>query len=131
MPASCKKGGMAMAFPDVCKTPAPPAPPVPIPYPNIAQIAQASKESKKVKICGKGGCTIKTQVPRSNGDEAGTIGGMVSSCNMGKLEYVKGSSKVKYEGKKATFVSAPTKQNKGNAVGAQVAPSQTKVLIMP
>ena len=30
-------GGMSIAFPDVCKTPAPPAPPIPIPYPNIGQ----------------------------------------------------------------------------------------------
>ena len=30
-------GGLSIAFPDVCKTPAPPAPPIPIPYPNIAK----------------------------------------------------------------------------------------------
>ena len=29
--------GISIAFPDVCKTPAPPAPFVPIPYPNIAK----------------------------------------------------------------------------------------------
>ena len=30
--------GVTIAFPDVCKTPAPPAPaPLPIPYPNIAK----------------------------------------------------------------------------------------------
>ena len=30
--------GVSIAFPDVCKTPAPPAPFVPIPYPNIGGI---------------------------------------------------------------------------------------------
>ena len=29
-------GGTTIAFPDVCKTPAPPAGPVPIPYPNTS-----------------------------------------------------------------------------------------------
>jgi hypothetical protein len=130
LPASCKKGGQAAAFPDVCKTPSPGGP-IPIPYPNMVQVAQASKTAKKVKIVGKPACTKKSEVPRSMGDEAGTAGGVVSSCNMGKLQYAKGSAKVKFEGKKAVYVSAPTKHNKGNAVGAQVAPSQTKVLIAP
>ncbi len=129
-PASCKKGGQAAAFPDVCKTPSP-AGPVPIPYPNIVQVAQASKTAKKVKIVGKLACTKKTEVPRSMGDEAGTAGGVVSSCIMGKLQFIKGSAKVKYEGKKAVYVTVLTKHNKGNAVGAQVAPSQTKVLVAP
>ena len=130
MPASCKKGGQAAAFPDVCKTPSPGGP-VPIPYPNIAQVAQATKTAKKVKIANKPACTKKTEVPRSNGDEPGTAGGVVSSCNMGKLQYIKGSSKVKFEGKPAVYLGAPTKHNKGNAVGAQVAPSQTRVLVAP
>lgn len=130
MPASCKKGGQAMAFPDACKTPSP-AGPVPIPYPNIVQVAQASKTAKKVKIKGKPACTKKSEVPRSNGDEAGTAGGVVSSCNMGKLQWIKGSSKVKFEGQPAVFAGGPTKHNKGNAVGSQVAPSQTDVLVMP
>ncbi len=130
MPASCKKGGMATGFPDVCKTPSPGGP-IPIPYPNIAQVSQASKTAKKVKIAKKPACTMKSEVPRSNGDEAGTAGGVVSSCNMGKLQWAMGSSKVKIEGQKAVFVSGMTKHNKGNAVGAQAAPSQTKVLVMP
>jgi len=130
MPASCKKGGQAAAFPDVCKTPSP-AGPVPIPYPNMAMVAQASKTAKKVKITGKPACTIKSEVPRSMGDEAGMPGGVVSSVNMGKLEWIKGSAKVKFEGKKAVYAGGPTKHNKGNAVGTQVAPSQTDVLVVP
>ena len=35
--------GISIAFPDVCKTPAPPAPFVPIPYPNIAKSADTSR----------------------------------------------------------------------------------------
>ena len=32
-----------MAFPDVCKVPAPPAPPVPTPFPNFAMLNQATR----------------------------------------------------------------------------------------
>ena len=42
--------GMSIAFPDVCKTPAPPAPPIPIPYPNIAQSSDAADEASNVKF---------------------------------------------------------------------------------
>ncbi len=41
-------GGVTIAFPDVCKTPAPPAPFVPIPYPNIAKSGDTAKGTKKV-----------------------------------------------------------------------------------
>ena len=67
-------GGFIVAFPDVCKTPAP-AGPVPIPYPNIAQTAKAKQQAKKVKVQKKGA------VGRSMGDEAGTLKGTVSSKN--------------------------------------------------
>jgi hypothetical protein len=43
--------GVTIAFPDVCKTPAPPAPSVPIPYPNI-KVTETSKTTKKTKIDG-------------------------------------------------------------------------------
>lgn len=39
--------GMTIAFPDVCKTPAPPAPPIPIPYPNIAMSSDTDQGSKR------------------------------------------------------------------------------------
>ncbi len=67
-PASSKGGGQCMAFPDVCKTPAPPAPFVPIPYPNISMVMQASGTASKVKICGKDAVTKSSSVSRSQGD---------------------------------------------------------------
>src|SRR5688500_7350281 len=100
-PMSCKASGQAFAMPDVCLTPAPPAPPVPIPYPNIAMMNQASKTSPRVKGCGKPACNLKTEVPRSSGDEAGLNKGVVSGMNMGKMIYKKGSTKVKVEGQSA------------------------------
>ena len=134
-PATTKGGGQCLAFPDVCKTPAPPAPFAPIPYPNIAMCnsAKGSTCSKKVKIVNKKACTKKTEIGRSQGDEAGTMKGMVSSTNMDKATRIKGFSKVKIEGAEIVTVLKPTKHNGSNAnapAGAQLAPSQTKVICM-
>ena len=134
LPASTKGGGQTFAFPDVCKTPAPPAPPIPIPYPNIGMVNQVTGESKKVKFSGAGVVTKKSKMTRSQGDEAGTLGGVVSNMNMNQVQYKKGSSKVKVEGQPVQHLTAMTGHNGSNAnmpAGMQVAPSQTKVLVMP
>ena len=130
-PASSKGGGQTFAMPDVCKTPSPGGP-IPLPYPNIGMVMQVVKESKKVKLCGKGAVTKKSEMSRSQGDEAGTIGGVVSNQNMSKIVYKKGSSKVKIEGQPVQHLTAPTGHNGANAnmpAGMQVAPSQVKVLV--
>lgn len=133
MPASTKGGGQCFAFPDVCKTPAPPAPsPVPIPYPNIGMVMQTTGTSTKVKICQSQAVTKKSKMNMSQGDEAGVAGGMVSNRNMDKVQYRKGSGKVKIQGQEAEFLTAMTGQNGSNAnmpAGNQIAPSQVKVLV--
>lgn len=134
LPASTNGGGNCMAFPDVCKTPAPPAGPLPIPYPNTAMLNQATKTSKKVLIVKKGAVTTKSEIPKTMGDEPGTAGGMVSGRNMDKLTFKQGSSKVSVEGAPLVYVTATTGHNGANAnapAGVQVAPSQTKVLVAP
>jgi hypothetical protein len=132
MPASTKGGGQCVCnAPDVCKTPSPGGP-VPIPYPNIGQVNQASKTATKTKFVGKPVVLKNSEIPRSSGDEAGTAGGgVVSNVNMDKVTYKKGSSKLKVEGQQCEYHTAMTGHNGSNAntVGAQVAPSQTKVLI--
>lgn len=92
-------GGMTMAFPDVCLTPAPPAPPIPIPYPNIAMSSDTDKASKKVKADGNPICIQDSVFSRSSGDEAGTNKGVASGTNMDKAEFVNYSFDVKVEGK--------------------------------
>jgi hypothetical protein len=132
-PASCKAGGVCMGFPDVCKTPAPPAPPIPIPYPNIAQVASATAGtcSSKVKITNQPAVTKDSEIPMSSGDEAGVAGGVISSCNMGKAVFKMASFKVKAEGKGIAKILSMVSHNKDNfPAGMQIAPSQTKVLIM-
>ena len=133
-PAATKGGGQCMGMPDVCKTPAPPLPnPIPIPYPNLGNLVQADKVSSKVKISGKEAVTLKSEIPQSMGDEAGVQGGMISGKNMDKVTFKKGSLKVKVEGQPLihlTSVSAHNGMNANMPAGAQLVPSQVKVIVL-
>lgn len=91
--------GVTIAFPDVCKTPAPPAGPIPIPYPNIAKSSDTAKGTKKVKCDGNPTCVKDSNFSTSVGDEPGSVGGVVSSKTKGKAEFVNFSFDVKFEGK--------------------------------
>jgi hypothetical protein len=89
-----------------------------------------------VKFKGKKACTVKTEISMSSGDEGGTAGGgMVSSKMKGPAEIKMGSSKVKLQGKKAahllSMVGQNGKANHNMPAGTWVAPSQTKVKVMP
>src|SRR4051812_34336692 len=99
---STKQSGMANTTGplDVCQTPAPPAPPIAMPYPNIAQCAQADPGTctQKVKVASQPAFTKNTQIPMSSGDEAGSVGGVVSGMIKGPCLYKRFSSKVKFEG---------------------------------
>jgi hypothetical protein len=134
-PGSTNGGGQCMAAPDVCLTPQPP--PVgqaPIPYPNTAMLNQAQKTSKKVKFVNKEVLTLKSEIPKSMGDEAGTGKGVMSGMNMDKVTFKKGSSKVKIEGQPCIHLTSMTAHNGSNAnapAGSQIAPSQTKVIVAP
>lgn len=97
-----KSAGVTIAFPDVCKTPAPPAPFVPIPYPNIAMSSDSAQTAKKVKAKGCPICVKDSNFKMSTGDEAGSLMGMVSQKIKGKAEFVMSSFDVKAEGKGVT-----------------------------
>ena len=132
-PVSTKGGGMCFAFPDVLKVPIP-APPgfVPVPMPNMGQCATAVKTTLKVKVLNMPALTKNSEIPKTNGGEAGTQKGMIAPMQLDKVCYRVGSMKVKLEGAPAVMVLKPTGQNgiSANApAGMQVAPSQGKVLI--
>lgn len=135
-PASTNGDGQCVIFPDVCKTPSPGGP-VPIPYPNIAMLTQAKGNtcSSKVKIMGKKTATTITEIAMSSGDEAGTVGGVVSNTFKGPAKFKKGSSKAKAEGNPICHLTSMIGQNgvanANHPAGVQVAPSQTKVTVMP
>ena len=81
---------MTIAFPDVCKIPAPPASFAPIPYPNIqfeknlrkanAVDAKAQAGDRRAKKKQKMAIeSYKSAVSSSSGDEPGTLKGVVSA----------------------------------------------------
>jgi hypothetical protein len=111
-------GGMSMVFPDVCKTPAPPSPsPIPIPYPNIGQASDTSGGPSTVKCDGEMPMVKGANYSRSQGDEAGTIGGMLSSVNMNICEFLLYSFDVKFEGNNACRMGDQLWHNKKNILG--------------
>ncbi len=110
-------GGMSTVFPDVCKTPAPPAPPIPIPYPNIGQASDTSGGPTTVTTDGKMPMVKGAKYSRSSGDEAGTIGGVMSNVNMSECEFMMYSFDVKLEGNNACRLGDPLFQNKKNIMG--------------
>jgi len=115
-----KSSGQSPVFPDVCKTPAPPAPPVPIPYPNIAKSSDASQTAATVKADGEKIMLKSSVFSTSTGDEAGSVGGVVSNCTKGKAQFIAYSFDVKAEGENVPRNLDMMKQNGSgsyNAVG--------------
>lgn len=105
-------GGIATAFPDVCKTPSP-AGPIPIPYPNIAKSGDTADGSKKVKVDGNPIMLQGSNFSTSMGDEAGAAGGgVVSNTTKGKAEFILYSFDVKVEGKGVPRLGDMMLQNK-------------------
>jgi len=85
-PMSTKAGGMVFAFPNVNKTPTP-AGPIPIPYPSIGMLNQVKGESRVVKAVGKGVVKGDSEIPKTQGDEAGSNGGIMSGTNGDKIAF--------------------------------------------
>lgn len=111
-------GGMSTVFPDVCKTPAPPSPsPVPIPYPNIGMASDTSQGPSTVKTDGQMPMVKGAKYSRSSGDEAGTLGGVMSNVNMNECEYMMYSFDVKFEGNNACRLGDPLFHNRKNIMG--------------
>ena len=129
--ASTKQMGNCVGFPDVCITPVPP--PVtqaPVPYPNTAACPMVEDSAQKVYIAGSLAIIKKSKYSSSVGDQSGAKGGVVSSKTSGKVEYQLGSTSVKIEGSEAMRLTSMTTHNDNNSVGAQLIPSQTKVMIL-
>jgi hypothetical protein len=106
---------MAMAtLPDVCKTPSPGGP-VPIPYPNIARSSDLAKGTKTVHADGGNSIAVKnSEFSRSQGDEAGTAGGIKSSTFTKEATWLSYSMDVKFEGENACRLTDKMLMNHGN-----------------
>jgi hypothetical protein len=107
-------GGVTIAFPDVCKTPAPPGPPIPLPYPNIAKSSDTAKGTTSVKCDGQPVCVSDSNFMVSTGDEAGSLLGIASNKVKGKAEFVNWSFDVKFEGKGVARAFDPMLHNDKN-----------------
>lgn len=109
-------GIAAATVPDVCKTPSPGGP-VPIPYPNIAKSDSLNNGTTTVKADGGNMCANKgSEYSMSNGDEAGTAGGVKSSTIMKEAKWILYSMDVKLEGKNACRNSDKMTNNHENTV---------------
>jgi hypothetical protein len=136
MHISTNMSGTTLAFPNVCLTPAPPAPsPIPIPYPSIGQCASATAGtlSTKVKILNKQVMTVKSKVPTTTGDAAGSAGGVTSGVFGNQCARTQSSMKVSVEGSPVVRnldIIGSNGPSPNAPVGNQLAPSQTKVLAL-
>ena len=132
--ANCQLGGMNLAFPDTCNTPAAAGAPVPIPYPNLSQgmTANPGTACKKVYIMCMPAHNLATMGTISNGDEAGVMMGVASGMIMGPQRHLIGSFNVINEGTPVTKMTSMTGQNgmSMNVPGATLAPSQVKVMVL-
>jgi hypothetical protein len=114
--AHAGSGGMSPIFPDVCKTPTPGGP-VPIPYPNVGKASDTSGGPTSVKCDGKMPMTKGAKYSMSAGDEAGSLGGVVSSKFKGACEYMLYSFDVKFEGKNVCRLGDSLFHNEKNGMG--------------
>jgi len=125
-----------MAMPDVCLTPTPVGS-IPIPYPNMAMLEQAliSTMSESVKIGGFNAATVQTEIPMSEGDDAGVSGGVMSGTFAQGCKFKIGSESVKWEGQQAVYqgclIGHNNTSNPNMPAGNQIVPSQETVTIGP
>lgn len=129
--ANTQMGGIDNGFPDVCLTPAPPAPaPVPIPYPNIAAGPTAIPNCLTVLFCNAPAHNLGTQIPMTNGDNAGVATGVAAGTVMGPSKHLVGSFTTLVGGMPASRMTSMALQNSTNCPGARLVPSQPTVIIL-
>jgi len=129
IPITTKAGGICFAFPDVCLVPATPNP-IPTPFPNVGQCRDADGTVDAILVENKEVLVETSTLPTSSGDEAGTLGGVVSGVNRGCVKFTTASSKVYAKGKRVILGNAITTHNGDSAnhpAGSQIAPSQGSV----
>jgi hypothetical protein len=108
--------GMSLVFPDVCKTPTP-AGPVPIPYPNLGQSSNTLQGSTQTTADGQMIMVKGAKYLPTSGDEAGSVGGVVSGVFKQECEFLMYSMDVMIEGKNVCRMSDPLWHNKKNICG--------------
>lgn len=93
-----KDSGGVVTTTDVCKTPMGKAV-VPIPYVNVARSVDVANGSATVSVDSDPIMLKDSVFSRSSGDEAGSVGGVVSGVTGGKARFVNFSNNVFVEGR--------------------------------
>jgi hypothetical protein len=132
-PAANIMGGTTAAFPDVCNTPTP-AGPVPQPYPNMGMLMQANPATvaTQVLLSGAPAVNLQSQILMTNGDQSGSMGGLMSGMIMGPARFAMGSVTVMIDGAPAIYQTCQVAANGVSAnapMGLHDSPSQATVLI--
>jgi hypothetical protein len=97
-------------------------------------MANPSSASQKIFIDGAMALNVQSKFPMSQGDEAGTAGGIISNrfIGPGSFSPASGSTKVFFEGKQAVAMGAMTFHNGDasfNTTGQCAMAAQTKVMV--
>lgn len=112
----CHKGSRGVAkstLPDLCKTP-PNA--LPVAYVNVAKSSDLAKGTKTVKADGGNMCAINgSEFSCSTGDEAGSLGGVLSGTNLAEATWITYSFDVMFEGQGACRLTDKMFLNKANS----------------
>lgn len=127
--ANTQMMGTDMGFPDVCLTPSP-AGPVPIPYPNIAMGPTAVPSCFNVLFCCAPAHNMSTQIPMTNGDNAGVATGVASGMVMGPSKHLTAAFTVLVGGMPGTRMTSASLQNSTNCPGVRLVPSQPTVIVL-
>lgn len=108
-------GTATATVPDVCKTPSS-AGPIPIPYPNIAMSSDLVSGTTSVTVNGSSAAIQGSKFVKSTGDEAGSVGGVVSGVFAMEATFISFSPTVTLDGKPACRLTDKMLMNKGNTV---------------
>ncbi len=126
------EGGSCIGFPDVCMTPAPGGA-APVPYANTAEccLAESGSFSSKVFVNGMNALHLNTTISQSDGNEAGSGGGVASGAFRGSACFLAGSNAILIEGAPAVSLGNATGQNGNtpNCTGSCTVPGQEKVML--
>ncbi len=108
-------GGVAKAtLPDVCLTPTS-KDPVPIKYPNTAYSRDIAKGTITITADGGHMCANKgSEFSKSEGDEAGSVGGILSGTHLAEATWITYSPDVFLEGRNACRLTDKMLMNHGN-----------------
>ena len=108
--------GTSTVFPDVCKTPTSGGP-VPVPYSNTGKSSDASAGPTTITCEGAMPMVKGAKYSMTSGDEAGSVGGVVSGSTKGEAEFMAYSFDVKFDGKNVCRLGDALFHNKKNTMG--------------